>query len=195
MRKNNINRLLPLGVVNIGNLLGFGIYYLMHLNYEFIIYLAVVLVAIIGVVVSFRWVRYPSLVLWGLTAWAVMHMAGGAIYIGEVRLYELILLPLSDKLPVFRYDQLVHILGYGVSTMACYCLIEPVVAGKSKGFIFWFVVAMAGLGVGAVNEILEFFVTLVVPESGVGDYVNTSLDLIADAIGATIAVVYMSWKR
>ncbi len=183
---------LVLALVNVVNLAGFGVYYLAKLNYEFMIYMAVVLAAMVVVGLTMKRVNYSAGVLWGLTVWAVMHMAGGAVYLGEIRLYELILLPLSDSLPIFRYDQLVHIWGFGVTTVVCYELIAGKISGGSGGFGFWLVIAMAGLGIGAVNEIMEFFVTLIVPESGVGDYINTSLDMIADIIGAIIAVVCLS---
>jgi hypothetical protein len=53
---------------------------------------------------------------------------------------------------------------------------------------------MVGLGVGAFNEIVEALVSAIVPSSGVGGYVNTSLDLIADLIGAILAFVFIKWR-
>ena len=185
---------IALAVLNILNMLGFGVYYVSKMNYEFIIYLSVVLAAFTAVALSFKRVRYTIDILVGLTVWAILHMAGGAVNIGDVRLYELILFPLSDKLPIFRFDQFVHIWGFGTTTLLCYHLLKPSLKSEASGFSLWMTVAMAGLGIGAVNEILEFFVTLAVPESGVGDYINTSLDLIADIIGAIIAVFIVKLK-
>ena len=51
----------------------------------------------------------------------------------------------------------------------------------------------AGLGFGALNEVVEFFVTLLVPESNVGGYVNTGWDLVANLVGATIAIALIFW--
>jgi putative membrane protein len=51
------------------------------------------------------------------------------------------------------------------------------------------VIIMAGLGVGALNEIVEFTAVVITPETGVGGYNNTSLDLVADLIGAIIAMI------
>jgi hypothetical protein len=56
------------------------------------------------------------------------------------------------------------------------------------------VVIMAGLGVGAFNEIVEALVAAAIPESGVGGYVNTALDLIADFLGAILAFVFIKWR-
>jgi hypothetical protein len=48
--------------------------------------------------------------------------------------------------------------------------------------------AAAGVGFGAMNEVLEFAVTLALPETNVGGYVNTGWDLVSNAAGAAITV-------
>ena len=45
---------------------------------------------------------------------------------------------------------------------------------------------MIGLGFGGLNEIIEFGATVISPNTGVGGYVNTALDLVADLIGALL---------
>jgi len=52
---------------------------------------------------------------------------------------------------------------------------------------------MAGLGVGALNEIIEFIIAQIVPETGVGGYLNTSLDLVSNLIGAILAMLYIKY--
>ena len=47
--------------------------------------------------------------------------------------------------------------------------------------------AAAGLGFGALNEVVEFVATLLVPETNVGGYRNTGWDLVANLVGATVA--------
>jgi hypothetical protein len=49
--------------------------------------------------------------------------------------------------------------------------------------------AAAGLGFGALNEVIEFVATLTMPETNVGGYVNTGWDLVANTVGATVAVL------
>ena len=52
------------------------------------------------------------------------------------------------------------------------------------------VLAMAGgMGFGALNEVIEFAATLLVPETNVGGYVNTGWDLVANLFGSTVAAV------
>ena len=90
------------------------------------------------------------------------------------------------------YNQLVHICGFGASTLVVYSLLagllkRPVENPISLGIVL----VMGGLGMGALNEILEFVVSIFVPQSGVGGYINTSLDLCADLIGAILALLYI----
>ena len=116
-------------------------------------------------------------------------MAGGSVFIKEVKLYEIILLPLSATIPIFRYDQLVHIIGFATATATMFYILKPLLRPQLKGF--WalsIIIIFAGLGVGAFNEILEFVTSLIVPESGVGGYLNTSLDLVSNLIGAVLAM-------
>ena len=54
-----------------------------------------------------------------------------------------------------------------------------------------FIAALAGMGFGAINEIVEFMAVLAVPDNGVGGYYNTAIDLVSNAIGATLAAVFI----
>ena len=40
-----------------------------------------------------------------------------------------------------------------------------------------------------LQEAIEFFATILVPETNVGGYLNTGWDLVANAVGVTIAAV------
>ena len=44
------------------------------------------------------------------------------------------------------------------------------------------------MGLGAVNEIIEFSAVLAVPETNVGGYYNTALDLVFNGSGAILAM-------
>jgi len=135
-------------------------------------------------------------VLWGLTAWALLHMSGGGLYIDEVKVYEIILIPLSEQYHIFRYDQFVHIVGFGVATLVMYYLIKPLLRPNLDRWVaLSIVIVMAGLGVGALNEIVEFAATVLVPETGVGGYTNTSLDLVSDLVGAVLAIAIIRTRR
>jgi len=123
-------------------------------------------------------------------------MLGGSVRIGGDILYKFILINISQSYEIFKYDQFVHIVGFGVATLLMYVLIKPLLKNNLNKFAaLSIVVVMAGLGVGALNEIVEFTATVFAPETGVGGYVNTSLDLVADLIGAVIALIYLRIKK
>jgi len=187
---------LLIAIVFVIGLIFFTPLFLMRKNYEFIVYVCVIIFFLIIILITDKKVNYPNSVLWGLTIWAILHMAGGGIYFSNVRLYEIILIPLSKSYPIFRYDQFVHIFGFGVATLVMFCILKPVLQPNlNKWTALSIVVIMAGLGVGALNEIVEFFVSVIVPQSGVGGYLNTALDLVSNFIGALIAMIFIRLKH
>jgi hypothetical protein len=46
-----------------------------------------------------------------------------------------------------------------------------------------------GVGLGALNEVVEFVMTLTLPETNVGGYENTGWDLVSNLIGALLATL------
>ena len=185
----------PILIVNLIFLLIYFFIFFQRKNYEFILYIGVILLFGIIIILTNKKVNYPNYILWGLTIWGFLHMSGGGILINNARLYELILIPLSESYKIFKYDQFVHIIGFGVSTLVMYHLIKSLLRSNHKWVALSIVIVMAGLGVGALNEIIEFIVTVIVPSTGVGGYENTSLDLVADLIGALIAMVIILIKE
>lgn len=181
----------PLAVL-LAVLIPFSAYFALRRNYEFLLYVAVIVFFLVVIALTNERVRYPMYLLWGLVAWAVLHLCGGGIRVGDGVLYGVMLVPLSDTLPILRYDQFVHIVGFGVATLLMHHLLTPLLRPDIPGKVaLSIVVAMAGLGVGALNEIVEFVATVLVPETGVGGYLNTALDLVADLVGAVLAVAWL----
>jgi hypothetical protein len=163
----------------------FSVHFVTRKNYEFIIFVFLVIL-----IITNKKVYIPNIVLWAMVVWAVMHMAGGSVHINGTLLYKMMIISLSERYPVFRFDQLVHIVGFGVATIALFYLLKPLLRPDVKGWTALSVILVAaGVGVGAFNEIVEFIVSSSVPESNVGGYINTCLDSVSDLIGATLAVV------
>ena len=184
---------LPILITIIVMLLAFSVYYFAIKNYEFIMYIFVIAFFFVLILFTNNKVNYSNTSLWGLTVWGTLHMAGGGIPVKGDVLYKLMLIPITES--IFRYDQFVHIIGFGVATLIMFELLKP----KLKPLTHWtaisIVVVMAGLGVGAVNEIVEYSATLFVPETGVGGYDNTLLDLISDLIGALFALFIIRYRE
>ena len=157
-------------VFNVIALIIFTIIFLSRKNYEFLIYVGVIIFFLALILLTNKKVDYPNVVLWGLTVWALLHMSGGGLFVGEKKLYELILIPIfGEPYNIFRYDQFVHIIGFGVATLAMFYVLKPILKNNLKKFVaLSIIVVMAGLGVGALNEIIEFIAKLSLPETGVG---------------------------
>ncbi len=182
-------------VINITLIVGFGLLFLARLNYEFIIYVGVIIFFMCLVGISIKRVDYTLGALVGLTVWSALHLAGGGVSIGEGRLCDVMLIRLSETYPVWRYDQLVHIWGFGASTLVAFSLLRNLLKEPARNPIaIGIILVMTGLGMGALNEILEFVVSICIPQSGVGGYVNTSLDLCADLIGAMMGLMYIRFR-
>lgn len=189
-------RELPILVVNLIYIPIFTIIALGRTNYEFLLYVGVILVVAAWILWKQRRVRFDLPILWGLTAWGVLHMAGGNIRVGDGVLYSLQLAPLIPRYHILRYDQLVHTFGFGVATLVCYHVLRSYLR---RDITHWgalsLLVLLMGSGVGAVNEIIEFIAVVVMPETGVGGYENTMLDLVFNLIGGVGAVIWITWQR
>jgi len=186
----------PILLCNLAYVLVFGSLSVARANYEFVIYTLVIVFFLGLIAATQRRVQFSPFILWGLTLWGFLHMAGGHVPVGAGRLYDVILLPIAAQHSVLRYDQFVHALGFGVATLVCYHLLRPQLNGRAAGWPRVSVlVVLMGMGLGAFNEVLELVVTLIVPESGVGGYMNTAFDLAFNMVGAVLAVVWINLQR
>jgi len=164
---------------------------LRYWNYEFVYY-GLVMLALVGVVIAVdRRVRFPMWVMWSFAIWGLLHMVGGTLPIPESVtepgtprvLYNLRLHP---NLP--KYDQCVHAFGFFVSTLAAWRAVivasnfslQPTIGPLAAA-------ALIGMGLGAMNEVIEFIATLVMPGTNVGGYVNTGWDLVSNMVGCITA--------
>jgi hypothetical protein len=173
--------------------LGFLVYYLSISNYEFLWYVAVLVFFFLLILLTLRKTGFDYIVLGGLSFWGLLHMAGGGIIVKDKVLYALELLPLwqiGDSV-ILKYDQVVHFFGFGVATLVVYHLLLPYLNDKANWKVLFPVIIAGGMGLGALNEIVEFIAVLSFPQTNVGGYVNTSLDLVFNALGAIAAVIFI----
>lgn len=171
-------------------------------NREFLIYIGVMAVLIGLLLYLHRRVQFSNGLLWCLSIWGALHMAGGLTPVpegwpidGDIRvLYSWWLLPGRLK-----YDQVVHAYGFACASWAAWQCLQAALAsrlgvGKEQVAPSWGLVslcALAGMGLGALNEVIEFAATLTVPETNVGGYVNTGWDLVSNMVGSTAAAVWI----
>ena len=86
--------------------------------------------------------------------------------------------------PIIRYDNLQHALGFGFVGRAFWEAFEHQLSAESKTpLIAWWIVVLGAGTLGAVNEIVEWIMTLTIAGTDVGGYDNTVRDLVADLVG------------
>lgn len=185
------------GIFTLAYILGFTAWFLSIGNYEFIVYILTMAVLIGLVASSLRKAEYPPAMLWALTLWGLAHMAGGGVPVNDSVLYNLHLVDMieTDLYYILKYDQVVHAYGFGVTAWLLYHLLTrhfPETRGTSTALVF---PALGSMGLGAVNEIVEFSAVLAVPDTNVGGYYNTALDLCFNGMGAILAMIIISLKN
>ena len=161
-------------------------------DYEFVIYTVMMLAATVLIPIIIRDLEIPVSLLWMLSFAGVLHMLGGGVHVDGQRLYSYIIYPFymsptDPGLQIFRFDQFVHLFGYAVIALCIHYVLRRYNPNADPVFIALLTI-FATMGIGSLNEIVEFLATLSLPSTGVGDYSNTLLDLISNTLGAIIAV-------
>lgn len=189
-------KLLALALFTAAYMLGFGAYALLNGNREFIFYGVVMLVLIALVFFMHTRVSLSPFVLWGLSVWGLLHMAGGTVPIPREFLASLV--PpdgVGNVLYNFRpftwfpkYDQIVHAYGFCFASLAAWEGVRAASGGALKPTFGVLVgVVCMGMGLGALNEVVEFIAVLTIPDTNVGGYMNTGWDLVSNFVGCLIA--------
>ncbi len=185
------------GLFTLAYVLAFTAYFLSIGNYEFIVYVITMVGLITLIGLSLRKGEYPPAILWALSIWGLAHMAGGGVQVAGSVLYNLHLIDIveTERLHIFKYDQAVHAFGFGVTAWLLHHLLTrhfPQTKGSATSYFY---PALASMGLGAVNEIIEFSAVLLVPDTNVGGY-YTALDLVFNASGAILAMILVAiFKR
>jgi len=186
---------------------------------EFAFYLAVMLVLVWALTSIHRRAHFTLGLLWCLSLWGAMHMAGGLVPVpeawpinGDSRvLYSWWMLPFTfghDGTVDYgiKYDNVTHAYGFGITAWACWQGLCTTLRGERAAgpeltqpirptFGRLTLCFTGAMGFGALNEVVEFVATTLGP-TNVGGYINTSYDLISNAVGSLIAVaVIRVWHR
>jgi protein-S-isoprenylcysteine O-methyltransferase Ste14 len=172
-------------------------------NREFLLYLAVMMTLIPIIAFLHARIELHSITLAGLSLWGLAHLAGGLLSIpkawphdDEPVLYNLWLLP-----GIVRYDQLVHAFGFGLTTWLCWQGLRAAVRHLqgpplSPTWGLLTLCVLSGMGLGALNEVVEFIAVLRIPNTNVGGYTNTGWDLVFNALGSVVSAIAIAiWDR
>ena len=178
---------------------GAGVYFLTSGVKEFTFYL-LVLIVLVGVVAwTLPRTKLPTWSLWLLSILGLLHALGGGVKVHGDVLYNYVLIPIVNNgvngITLWRFDQLVHPYGTAIAAIIIYFFI----ARHAKLPRLWMVViaALAAMGLGSINEVIEFGTKLTIPNTDVGGYNNTAIDLCSNMIGAMIggAFAALRWGK
>lgn len=166
-------------------------------NYEFLLYLLVMTAIIVAVLGVYRRAGLSQLLLWGFSTWGLLHMIGGLCPIPQSWhtadttgvVYNWRIIP-----GYLKYDQVIHGYGTGLTTWLCWQALAARTRGHDGRRIgptlgMLSICSAAGMGFGALNEVIEFFASMLIPHTNVGDYENTGWDLVANLVGSIVVVL------
>ncbi len=162
-------------------------------NYEFLYYTAVIAVFLFIIMHYYQQFHLSVTLVVCLTILGVMHILGGNLHIDGTRLYDLWLIG-----GVFKYDNLVHAFGTIIETLVAYNILLPHMENSAKWrpFAFSLMLVLIAMGIGALNEIVEFFAVVFLGAGhAVGDYFNNQVDLVYNLVGSIIVSVFLYYHH
>ena len=186
---------IAVGAFTLAYMLAFTVWFVAAGNREFIVYVVTMVVLLWLVTRNLRRAAFRPALLWALSLWGLLHMAGGGVPVGDSVLYSWVIWPLTGvgDSAILKYDQVVHAYGFGVTAWLLWHLLDrhfPALRGTATIHVY---PVLGAMGLGAFNEVIEFTAVLMVSETNVGGYYNTALDLVFNAAGAVIAMLVVAW--
>ncbi len=172
-------------------------------NWEFLkIYIP--FFVLIAAVVAFMHsrVNFSLVLLWSLTLWGALHLAGGLVRIPDGWDFHGEHQVLYSWWVVgqwLKWDHIVHAFGFGSCTWLAWEALRASIQQRlgrklypSMGMVFLCI--FTGMGLGALNEIVEFVATMAVENTNVGGYINTGWDLVANLAGCLFVGVLIVFR-
>ena len=197
VRENlNRSRLLIL-VFTVAYTIAAGFYFASIGNTEFLGYIAVIIFLLVlgGCVLTLQCV--PSWLLMMLSLVGLFHLLGAAVPVNGDILYNYVPFPIENPsgLTFIKFDQIVHTYGTTVSALLMYYFLRRDTSFHWLGIAVFSILGASGIG--ALNEIIEFVAKMTVPNTDVGGYYNTAVDLCVNLFGAILGTLagFMFWKR
>ena len=161
-------------------------------NIEFIAYVAVIIFIFALLYGTLDKTKIPASILAGLSLWGLLHMLGGSMPTADGVLYNWRMLPVFEgngELYILKFDQFVHAYLFAVVALLFLHLLRNDFVNWHSQLLIGFIAVSASMGVGAINEIIEFIAVLTIPDNNVGGYLNTALDIVFNFVGALLAVL------
>jgi len=175
----------------------YTIYYLSIKNYEFLWYILVLVFFFCLIFFTLGRTKFDYFILWGLSIWGLLHMSGGGLIINGDVLYNLQIFHFFEMgdTYILKFDQFVHMYGFFITALVAFHVLKGQIKTKPNWILIYIISALISMGLGAVNEMIEFIATISITEVNVGGYYNTLLDIIFNTIGAFLAIFVMKFRR
>ncbi len=182
-------------ILNVVILTGFTSFYIVQGNAEFVIYASTLIFLIYAVAAGDNVYKFMAVGKVGFVIWLFLHLLGGCLHIDGVRLYDSVFPKLiGEPYHILRYDQYMHVLFSFIVAVLVFSVIRSVFKEGSNKVIFGMNLILVVMGVGAVNEIIEFSSVVVYESSGVGGYYNNALDQVFNFTGAVLGLVFLKFQ-
>jgi len=152
------------------------------------VYLVVTVLGGIAAAILHARYGFSQVTLVGLVVFALGHVAGGMFTVGDQTLYGLWLIE-----PVVRFDNVQHAVGFGVVGRAAWELLRHRV--PLDRLVTVVLITAFAVAAGAMNEIIEWVMTLTIHGTDVGGYDNTARDLVANLVGGLAAATLTAGHR
>lgn len=161
---------------------------------EFFLYAFVVLLLGLMTLSLHQHFRFPTALLWCLSIWGLMHLLGGLLHIPETWprqgvnsvLYNAWIIP-----GFIRYDNIVHAYGFSLLTWGAWRCLLPRLQRWFPTSGVLILCFLASMGIGALNEMLEFIAVQSGLNTNVGGYADTGWDFIANTVGGVGAGLWI----
>ena len=186
-------------IFNLLYIIPFTIYYALKKNYEFLGYIAVLVIIGIVIMSTLRKSNLDYFALSLLSIWGLLHMLGGGLIINGHTLYATHIVDLvqgEGEFYILKMDQVIHFYGFLTAAVVVFQLLSAGFNVRKHAKMAVFISWIGSMGLGALNEVIEFVAFISIEHTGVGDIYNTGLDLIFNMFGALLgAFVGLYWNR
>ena len=188
------NRNYLIFIFTVSYLAAFTVNALFQGNFEFLYYtvLMTTLIYIVVFVINRRF-YLAFFILANLSLLGFLHLAGGNFEIAGQRLYDFYFVP-----DIIRYDNIVHTYGTFIVTLTLYSLFADFINERirQRYFIFSMMLVLMSIGVGTINELVEFLAVVFLNASEqVGSYFNNALDLLFNTVGSILGCIVIYYYR
>lgn len=193
--------ILLLLIFNLLYIIPFAVFYTLTKDFEFLSYILVLVIVGAVVYLTLKKSKLDYLALWGLSIWGLLHLAGGGLRINGHTLYATQLIEIISRPEISRHffilkmDQLIHFYGFLVTAIIIYQLISNRYDKKASKGLLIFLAFIGSMGLGALNEVIEFGAMLFFAQTGVGDSYNTGFDLIFNLGGALTGALIQFYRE